>query len=157
MFTLLGLLSTVASAEVVYGPELMDGAVPCWASSSSEEVGLALEVMEDVTLTSFDYYQNTTEGSDHIRTIRLYDRDDVEPDYALSPLADPLYETVVDLAPSTLEGMVTVEVEWSLEAGKTYHLVHPEPFRTVHSVGVELCGLVDGEVVYPHSLSLIHI
>ena len=146
MFTLLGLLSTVASAEVVYGPELMDGAVPCWASSSAEEVGLALEVMEDVTLTSFDYYQNTTEGSDHIRTIRLYDRDDVEPDYVVA--YEPLYETVVDLAPSTLEGMVTggrvvTGGRKDLPPGASRAL------RTVHSVGVELCGLVDGEVVYP--------
>ena len=82
---------------VVEGPEIIIDGLPCWASSSAEEVGLALEVNEDITLTSFDYYR-TSRKSDHIRTIRLYDRDDVEPDYA-SPVAEPVYETIVELAP----------------------------------------------------------
>ena len=47
-------------------------------------------------------------------------------------------------------GVVTVEVEWALEAGKTYHIVHPEPFRSAHPEST-LCGTVDAAAVYPHS------
>ena len=155
MFVLMFLLS-LAHADVVFGPDVMEDGTPCWAVASAEEVGLVLSPSEDVTLTSFDYYQNLSEGSDHIRTIRLYDRAEVVADYALSPVAAPLYEILVDLAPSLVPGMVTVDVEWPLEAGKTYHMVHPEPYRTAH-LGSTLCGLVDGEVVYPHSSAVLTV
>ena len=76
---LLSLSMSVAATDILAGPVIMDDGTPCWASTSAEEVGLALTALDDVTITSFDFYQNHSEGH-HNKTVRLYDRDDVTPD-----------------------------------------------------------------------------